>query len=220
MPTAIEYVREIVGNQMTELESYKSIITQCFTLETNLNDTFYWGTSDSGKVYADDIPKILHIYQQCGPDTLVAYEAIIRGHDPEPSLMNRWKGGTSDFYRAKALLQPLADTGKIMFERWYDLQEKEIERSLFNDQEIIWKDDKATLPDGTEGETGGSISDRRNCLLRKYNAKHNIPILQCEFPEGDLTKFCIRCHRLGKWSTGGRKGEELDCTWPAVKVTE
>lgn len=198
---------------MTELEAYKDIVGSCFKLQANMNDTFYWGTADCGDVDADDIPKIISIYQQCGSDTLVAYEAIVRGHDPESSLITRWKDKGANFYRAKALLQPLADAGKIMFDRWYNLREKEIERSLFNGQEITWKDGKATLPDGTWAE-GGSISDRRDQLLRKYNAEHNIPIPQCEFPNGDVTKFCVRCHTLGKWATGGRT---LDCTWPAVK---
>src|ERR1035437_509956 len=109
---------------MNELEAYKSVIAQCFKLQVNLNDTFYWGTSDVGEVESDDIPKIIHIYQQCGSDTLVAYEAIIRGHDPDASMMKQWKRGTADYWRAKAMLQPLADAGKIMFERWYNLEEQ------------------------------------------------------------------------------------------------
>jgi hypothetical protein len=221
---------------MTELECYKSIIAQCFKIEVNLNDTFYWGTSDLGDVEADDIPKIIHIYQQCGPDTLVAYEAIIRGHDPDASMIALWKDKGADFYRAKTLLEPLADKGTIMWERWYNLEEKKIERSLFNGQEIIWKTaperiwklrarltkDKtayvvqtARLVDGTWA-IGSSISNTRDRLLRKYNTKHNIPIKQCEFPGGDATKFCVRCHRLGRWATGDRTGDELDCVWPSV----
>jgi len=205
---------------MTELEAYKRILGDAFKIVTNLNDTFYWASADAGEVNGDDIPKILPIYQQCGPDTLVAYEAIIRGHDPEPSLISRWKDKGADFYRAKAMLQPLADSGKILFERWYGLQEKEIERSLFNGQEIIWKDNRAMLPGGPQSNEGGSISDRREDLVRKYNAMHGIPIQQCEFPEDDPTKFCVRCHRLGKWATGGRIGADLDCLWPSVKIIE
>lgn len=201
---------------MNELQAYQDLVKSCFKLESNLNDTFYWGTSDTGDIDASDIPKIIHIYQQCGSDTLVAYEAIVRGHDPDASMISHWKDKGADFYRAKAMLQPLADAGKIMFERWYNLQEKKIERSLFNGQEIIWKDGKATLPDGTWGE-GASISDGRDQLVRKYNAAHNIPTRRCEFPDGDTTKFCPRCHRLGRWTTGGRTGAELDCVWPSVQ---
>src|ERR1035437_9090673 len=181
---------------MTTLEAYQDIIKSCFTLQSNLNDTFYWGTADMGEVAADDIPKIIHIYQQCGSETLVAYEAIVRGHDPDASMIAMWKDKGTEFYRAKALLQPLADSGKIMFERWYGLQEKEIERSLFNGQEIIWKGAKAILPHGTASEEGGSISDRRNQLVRKFKAKHKVPIQQCEFPDGDANKPCRRCHLL------------------------
>lgn len=196
---------------MTELESYKSIVNSCFKLQVNLNDTFYWATADIGEIDSCDISKILHIYQQCGRDTLVAYEAIIRGHDPDPSLMKRWKKGTADFYRAKAMLQPLADTGKIMFERWYDLQEKKIEHSLFNGQEIIWEKDRVSLPDGTYVEDKGSISDKRNALLRKYNAEHNIPIQKCSYPEG-RAKSCPRCQLYN------RSEEDRECLWPGIKV--
>lgn len=176
-----------------ELAIYKDIVKSCFTLHTNLNDTFYWACADVGEVQADDVPKLVPVYHKYGSDTLVAYEAIVRGHDPESSLMSRWKDKGDAYWKAKAELQPLADKGEILWERWANLKDKIQERAEFDGQEITWNSSKlnkevrvyrfknllnnpgsgvvvmqvATLPDGTFA-IGRSISEARERLSKKY----------------------------------------------------
>lgn len=178
---------------MTELEAYKDLIRCCFTLHTNLNDTFYWATADVGEVQADDIEKILPIYKSCGFDTLIAYEAIVRGHDPVPSIISRWDDKGENYWKAKALLEPMAASGQILWERWSDLEDDKQDLAQFGSK-ITWSSFEsrkraklligtkpgtdgnvlmrvATLADGTFA-VGRSTTETRDRLTAKYQRLH------------------------------------------------
>lgn len=174
---------------MTELEVYKDIIRCCFTLRTNMNDSFHWATADVGEIEADDIEKILPIYQECGSDTLTAYEAIVRGYDPQSSLLASYKDKGASYWKAKKLLEPLAASGTILWERWYDLEEDRKDLEFFGSK-ITWSQFEsikyrrllmsnkpgydgnciiqvAKLSTG-EFAVGRSITEARERLTRKY----------------------------------------------------
>lgn len=218
---------------MTELEVYKEIVESSFHLQLNMNDAFHWATADAEDLHGYDVERIVPICMKYGTSpTLLAYAAISRGYDSDHKKLL-----TNEYWAAKEELQLLANRGKILWEQWYDRKDKEIERSLFNGQEIVWEStperiwklrarlckDKspyvvkiARLPEGVWA-IGGSTADTQERLLRKYNAKHNIPIKRCEFPSGDMTKRCVRCGLIAKYpGGGGRTGKDLDCIWPRV----
>lgn len=170
-----------------ELETYQDLIKCCFRLETNLNDTFYWGTSDYGDVDADDVPKIINIYNQYGFNTLIAYESIIRGHDPVEEMRKYLKPG---YWEAKKLLEHLAASGEILWERWNDLEQDNKDIEEFGSK-ITWTNfeskkysrlligkkpgtdgnyiiQKATLTNGISA-IGRSVFQARERLTKKFH---------------------------------------------------
>lgn len=97
------------GLKMTKEEAYKKILLSSYQITINLNDTFYYACADSEEIDGDDIEEILPIFQKYGDDTLIAYVAVKRGHDPE--IENHI---TEDFKSAKQELQRLFNDGKIL----------------------------------------------------------------------------------------------------------
>src|SRR5579883_651631 len=119
---------------MTELEAYKEIVDDCFTLVLNMKDAFHWATADAEDMPADDVLKIVPVVQKYGAHTaLLAYAAISRGYDSEHKKLL-----TGDYWAAKKELQALADTGEILWEQWYDRKEKDEQKQEFDGQFIEW----------------------------------------------------------------------------------
>lgn len=49
----------------------------------NLNDTFYYACADGCSIYVHDLEDLEEVFSRHGFDTVIAYEAIRRGHDPK-----------------------------------------------------------------------------------------------------------------------------------------
>ena len=65
----------------------------------NMNDTFYYASADSCEMPTEDFVTLISLYEKFGYDLIIAYEAILRGHDPQiPEFC------TSSFYEAKSFL--------------------------------------------------------------------------------------------------------------------
>ena len=102
-----------------ESDLLKETLDYCFSLTVNLNDTFYYASADAEEIETDDIEKMLPIMDKYGVrNTLVAYAAIKRQHDPQiPRSL------TKEFYKAKEDLLKLIDNKKIMSEYLFDINE-------------------------------------------------------------------------------------------------
>lgn len=46
---------------------------QCFSLEVNMNDTFYWGCADSERISVYDLDEVLRLYRKHGSAGLDAF---------------------------------------------------------------------------------------------------------------------------------------------------
>lgn len=125
---------------LSELDVYKKIVEDCFTLTLNMNDAFHWACADAQQLEADDVPKIVPICQRygVGPTTL-AYAAICRGYDSDHKKLL-----TPDYFAAKAELQAMAGKGEILWERWDALNDAEEQKAEFGGQIVEWKNSLLT----------------------------------------------------------------------------
>lgn len=85
--------------------------TSFHEMSINLNDTFYYASADSETIYEYDIAKILPTFKKYGQDTLVAYAAIVRGHDPQIK-----QNITENYKEAKKELGALLDDDIFMMD--------------------------------------------------------------------------------------------------------
>ena len=71
----------------------------------NLNDTFYYACADGCSIYVHDLEDLEEVFNRHGFDTVIAYEAIRRGHDPKiPQVV------TESYKLAKQQIQKILDT--------------------------------------------------------------------------------------------------------------
>jgi hypothetical protein len=174
---------------ITELEAYKLLIKSSgYGLELNMNDVFGWGCADSETLEDGDALELIPIIQRYGSTALVAFASVKRnGAIPQPPVLKSIK---KDFYAAQAEIQKLADSGTILYERYYELQKTKEEMMNFDGQTSSWSSftDRfakllnkepehgrciihvARLKDGTFA-IGRSYNETAMRLKRKYNNK-------------------------------------------------
>ena len=71
----------------------------------NLNDTFYYACGDGCSIDVCDLEDLEEVFNRHGFDTVIAYEAIRRGHDPKiPQVV------TESYELAKQQIQKILDT--------------------------------------------------------------------------------------------------------------
>jgi hypothetical protein len=73
---------------MSYEKTMRDLISYCFALDINMNDVFCFATADSCRIPADDALDLLPYIKRYGFVAIVAYEAIDRGHDPDPECFN------------------------------------------------------------------------------------------------------------------------------------
>lgn len=62
------------------------LLNASFEIKFNMNDTFYWASADRSIVMSEHLKKMLPILDKYGYYTIIAYEALKRGHDPEDDV--------------------------------------------------------------------------------------------------------------------------------------
>lgn len=98
---------------MTKEEILLEVLDNCFGMAILLNDTFYYASADAEEIEAEDIRKLMPVFEKYGVrDTLVAYAAVVRGHDPKIE-----RNITNNFIEAKKKILELAAQKKIMQEK-------------------------------------------------------------------------------------------------------
>lgn len=78
--------RELFPQQPLDINILRFIYQYGFYIKFNLNDIFYYASADTNNdngISVGDIRDLTPLIKQYGFWTIVAYEAIVRGHDPE-----------------------------------------------------------------------------------------------------------------------------------------
>ena len=94
-----------------------------FSVDLNMNDTFYYASADSEPVYVNNLPSLIEVEKSFGWIGVVAFVAVKRGHDPSID-----KHKTKEFYNAKERIYELIKDKKIDTFDW----NKESNDSLFS----------------------------------------------------------------------------------------
>lgn len=89
----------------------KMINSDMFYLAINMNDGMYYATADVEYISVEDLEIIIPVYDKYGWDTLLAYVAVLRGHDP--GIPERI---TPAFKAAKIEIEKLKADGKLTME--------------------------------------------------------------------------------------------------------
>jgi hypothetical protein len=85
----------------------KLLLDDAFAISFNMNDTFYYACADSSCIDVHELEELEPIIEECGYSTLVAYEALKRGHDP---MIPQRGLADPDYVKAKSKIQELRET--------------------------------------------------------------------------------------------------------------
>lgn len=194
-----------------ELEIYKEILSNVFSCELNMNDTFFWACADSEDIDNDDIEALMPLFHKYSvSDVLVAYVSVKRGYESEHQTIRE---------KAKPILpeiKALADTGEILYEQFSDKKRQEEEKLIFDGQYIKYDNPltkrivinrlkhillngefyrytvRAKLPDGTFA-IGYNRHQAKERLIAKYKKS---------VPKKMLIKNKSTLERIFKWFGG------------------
>lgn len=125
-----------MAGSLTELEAYQHLARCAFSLEINLNDCMCWGASYSTKMDGDDVEAVIPIFAKYKLEALMAYSAINDGWDGDEEHIKEHFNWDA-FQAAKAELQPLADKGEIMYERYARLAQEAKDINDFG-HVVVW----------------------------------------------------------------------------------
>lgn len=101
----------------TKEKIMEEILENAFEISINLNDTFFYSTSDSESIYGSDYIDLIPLIQKFGYHAEIAYCALKRGYNPEIS-----KCLTKEFFEAKQEISDMIKNNPP-YEVFFGLQE-------------------------------------------------------------------------------------------------
>lgn len=119
----------------------KKALSGAFSIEFNMNDTFYWGCADRCKMHTEDFFSLEPLYEKYGYDLIIAYEALNRGHDSEHEEVC-----SSNYFEAKKEISSRLSS-EFCPHLFKVINEREDEKRMFNGQEVHYKNYKRTFKD-------------------------------------------------------------------------
>jgi len=183
-----------------ETDLLKETLDYCFSLTVNLNDTFYYASADAEEIEPYDIKIMLPIMDKYGVrDTLVAYAAIKRQHDPQiPRSL------TKEFYKAKEELLNLIDSKKIMHEHVFDINQ---------DNEVMEQFD-GEMPQHSSYTRNNFLSIggvKNKVVMHKFKLKSGLSAISGTYASG-LRRLKAKYDR-NKSKHHLKKAKCLHCDW-------
>ena len=169
----------------TNEEILKEMIGSCFSLDINLNDTFYYACADTEEICTEDFLDLLEVAKEHGTyNTITAYAAVKRELlNDEKNLSPIWlkRKDKKDYFAAKdKILNKVKEDNDLFVELSFDYNEKQKEESEFGEP-IYWSSSKqnnlilqvASLPKKKIYGVGSCRYDAENDLRKKFKEKEN-----------------------------------------------
>jgi hypothetical protein len=124
-PTYNDYVDGPVVDYKKKYETLHNAVENCFKMQLNLNDFYFWGCADCEEIDGEDMVELIPTMEELGVWCVFgAYGSVKRGNgvaaaeQPQPPVMKMI--GQENWDKAVAAVLKLASNGTIMHQLWWE----------------------------------------------------------------------------------------------------